>query len=307
MDHVLSYNFDEIEYTVRQDIHATSARLNAALDDLRAQIAPLQQVWTREAAEAYRVEQARWEQAVTALNEILFSLGNAVRDGAEDVAATDRTAANAWGVLTPHGQDPVRSRLEGSQRDCTVLSALARNAVAIAIEFRKVIRRVLSDVADAVCLGLAAIVVWARRAGNWSEPSCDSGGKESGRRKNAKHLHSIVILKYWRLTGRCARSVHSEGTAIPSQGIRCFPTFANAEVCTRVVIGRQRQPSRRTRHAEAKSPCLTPARLGYCGGHARQPAQIGLRARSVIASGNLEDLGRPGIGPAVALDAAHRT
>ena len=97
MDHVLSYNFDEIEYTVRQDIHATSARLNAALDDLRAQIAPLQQVWTREAAEAYRVEQTRWEQAATALNEILFSLGDAVRDGADDVAATDRTAANAWG------------------------------------------------------------------------------------------------------------------------------------------------------------------------------------------------------------------
>ena len=97
MDHVLSYNFDEIEYTVRQDIHTISARLNAALDELRAQIAPLQQVWTREAAEAYRVEQARWEQAVTALNEILFSLGNAVRDGADDVAATDRSAANAWG------------------------------------------------------------------------------------------------------------------------------------------------------------------------------------------------------------------
>ena len=57
MDHVLSYNFDEIEYTVRQDIHTTSARLNAALDDLRAQIAPLQQVWTREAADAYRGEQ----------------------------------------------------------------------------------------------------------------------------------------------------------------------------------------------------------------------------------------------------------
>lgn len=98
MDHVLSYNFDEIEYTVRQDIHATSARLNAALDEVRAQIAPLQQVWTREAAEAYRVEQTRWEQATSALNEILFSLGNAVRDGADDVAATDRSAANAWGA-----------------------------------------------------------------------------------------------------------------------------------------------------------------------------------------------------------------
>jgi WXG100 family type VII secretion target len=97
MDHVLSYNFDEIEYAVRQDIHATSARLNAALDELRVQIAPLQQVWTREAAEAYGIEQARWEQAATALNEILFKLGNAVRDGSDEVAATDRSAASAWG------------------------------------------------------------------------------------------------------------------------------------------------------------------------------------------------------------------
>ncbi|BBY79895.1 WXG100 family type VII secretion target [Mycolicibacterium pulveris] len=97
MANALSYNFGEIEYTVRQQIHATSARLNAALDDLRAQIAPLQEVWTREAAQAYRVEQARWEQAAGALNDILYRLGNAVRDGADDVAATDRRAAAAWG------------------------------------------------------------------------------------------------------------------------------------------------------------------------------------------------------------------
>lgn len=98
MEHVLSYNFDEIEYTVRQEIHATSARLNAALDDLRGQIAPLQETWTRQAAEAYRIEQARWEQAAAALNEILFSLGNAVRDGSDEVADTDRRAASAWGM-----------------------------------------------------------------------------------------------------------------------------------------------------------------------------------------------------------------
>ena len=98
MEPVLSYNFDEIDYTVRQEIHTTSARLNAALDDLKAQIAPLQQIWTREAADAYRIEQAQWDQAAGALNEILFSLGNAVRDGADDVATTDRSAANAWGA-----------------------------------------------------------------------------------------------------------------------------------------------------------------------------------------------------------------
>lgn len=97
MDPVLSYNFDEIEYSVRQEIHATSARFNAALDGLRSQIAPLQEIWTREAAEAYRVEQAKWDQAAAALNEILYSLGNAVRDGADDVAETDRSAASVWG------------------------------------------------------------------------------------------------------------------------------------------------------------------------------------------------------------------
>ena len=97
MDHVLSYNFSEIEFTVRQDIHTTSSRLNGALQDLRAQIAPLQQIWTREAARAYLHEQEKWNQAVTALNDILFRLGNAVRDGADDIAAIDRRAASAWG------------------------------------------------------------------------------------------------------------------------------------------------------------------------------------------------------------------
>lgn len=97
MEPVLSYNFDEIEYAVRQEIHNTSARLNAALDELRSHIMPLQEIWTREAAEAYRIEQAKWDQASAALNDILFNLGNAVRDGADDVATTDRSAAGAWG------------------------------------------------------------------------------------------------------------------------------------------------------------------------------------------------------------------
>lgn len=96
MDPVLSYNFGEIEYSVRQEIHTTAARFNAALDELRSQIAPLRQLWTREAAAAYELEQLRWHQAATALNEILADLGNAVRDGVEEVADADRRAAGVW-------------------------------------------------------------------------------------------------------------------------------------------------------------------------------------------------------------------
>jgi len=95
-DTPFTYNFAEIEYSVRQEIHTTSARLNAALDDLRARIAPLQDVWTREAAAAYRLEQERWHQAAAALNDILVRLGNAVRDGAGAIADADRRAAGIW-------------------------------------------------------------------------------------------------------------------------------------------------------------------------------------------------------------------
>lgn len=96
MDSILSYDFAGIEHAVRQEVHTAAARFNGALEELRSQIAPLQQVWTREAADAYRVEQLKWHQAASALNEILVSLGNAVRDGAEEVANADHRAAGVW-------------------------------------------------------------------------------------------------------------------------------------------------------------------------------------------------------------------
>jgi WXG100 family type VII secretion target len=96
VDPLLSYNFDEIEASVRQEIHTASARFNAALQELRALVAPLQETWTREAASAYGVEQLKWHQAAAALNDILADLGNAVRDGADDVAAADHRAAGGW-------------------------------------------------------------------------------------------------------------------------------------------------------------------------------------------------------------------
>lgn len=93
---MLSYNFDEIEYSVHQEIHSTSARFNTALEELRSQVAPLQELWTRESGAAYRLGQIKWHQAATALNEILVNLANAVRHGADDVADADRRAAGVW-------------------------------------------------------------------------------------------------------------------------------------------------------------------------------------------------------------------
>ncbi len=64
----ISYDFNEIDLAVRQEIQTTATRLNAALDDLTARIAPLQQVWTREAAQAYLVQQEVAKLAKTAID-----------------------------------------------------------------------------------------------------------------------------------------------------------------------------------------------------------------------------------------------
>ena len=88
MDPRLSYNFDEIEASVRQEIHTASARFNAALQELRRRSRPARTVDPR-SCDRLPVEQVKWHQAATALNEILVDLGNAVRDGADDVAAAD--------------------------------------------------------------------------------------------------------------------------------------------------------------------------------------------------------------------------
>lgn len=96
MDPVLSYNFDEIDATVLRDIQSTASQLSGHLDELRRQVAPLQETWSREAASAYQSEQARWQHAAAALHEILVNLGRAVQQGVADVADADRRAAGTW-------------------------------------------------------------------------------------------------------------------------------------------------------------------------------------------------------------------
>lgn len=96
MDPVLSYNFDEIDATVLRDIQSTASQLGGHLDELRRQVAPLQETWSREAASACQSEQARWQHAAAALHEILVNLGRAVQQGVADVADADRRAAGTW-------------------------------------------------------------------------------------------------------------------------------------------------------------------------------------------------------------------
>lgn len=96
MSDVISYDFGSIETMVRGEIYSTATRLNRLLADLKKQIAPLQSVWTADAALAYQDQQTKWNQSAAALNEILTRLGGAVGAGTTGVADADAAAAKCW-------------------------------------------------------------------------------------------------------------------------------------------------------------------------------------------------------------------
>ncbi|MCW4352525.1 WXG100 family type VII secretion target [Hoyosella sp. YIM 151337] len=92
---MIKYNFGQID-TLRADIAASTAQMNAALADLRSYLGPLVADWTGGAAEAYQVQQRRWDDAAQGLNQVLDAIGRAVGAGNDQMAAAERAAMNQW-------------------------------------------------------------------------------------------------------------------------------------------------------------------------------------------------------------------
>lgn len=92
----IRYDFGTIE-AGRQDIARSAATINGRLDDLKRHLAPLVAEWDGEAAEAYRVQQQKWDAAAADLNHVLARIGAAVGAGNDTMADVNRQAAASWG------------------------------------------------------------------------------------------------------------------------------------------------------------------------------------------------------------------
>ncbi|GGC64947.1 WXG100 family type VII secretion target [Hoyosella rhizosphaerae] len=91
----IKYNFGQIE-ALRADLASSTAAMNSNLADLKSFLAPLVSDWTGGAAEAYQVQQRRWDEAAQGLNQVLESIGRAVGTGNEQMADAERAAMNQW-------------------------------------------------------------------------------------------------------------------------------------------------------------------------------------------------------------------
>jgi WXG100 family type VII secretion target len=76
---------------------ATSQRsIQAALDTLNSDLAPLFATWQGQGFEAYRIQQERWDAAAAELNHTLQLVHRAVGEANERYQFTDRRVAAAW-------------------------------------------------------------------------------------------------------------------------------------------------------------------------------------------------------------------
>ncbi|QGU02831.1 6 kDa early secretory antigenic target [Corynebacterium kalinowskii] len=96
MESVIKYQFGEIE-AAASDINSTSGRINALLDDLKAQLQPMVSTWEGEAAAAYGEAQTKWDKAAAELNTILATISKTVREGNDRMGDINRMAAASWG------------------------------------------------------------------------------------------------------------------------------------------------------------------------------------------------------------------
>lgn len=91
----IRYYFASIEGS-RMDIAQSAARLNNALDELKSYLAPLVATWEGEAADAYQVQQQRWNRAQEDLNQVLDRIGVVVGQGNDAMNDTNHRAAASW-------------------------------------------------------------------------------------------------------------------------------------------------------------------------------------------------------------------
>ena len=85
--------------TAAADADAIAGRIDATLDQLKAYLAPMMDVWSGAASTDYQALQARWDTSAADLNLVLHQIAIALRTANENYTGTESKAATMW---SPH-------------------------------------------------------------------------------------------------------------------------------------------------------------------------------------------------------------
>jgi WXG100 family type VII secretion target len=84
--------------TAAADTDAIAGRIDATLDQLKAYLAPMKQVWSGAASTDYQALQSRWDTSAADLNLVLHQIATALRTANENYTGTESHAVNMWQV-----------------------------------------------------------------------------------------------------------------------------------------------------------------------------------------------------------------
>ncbi|MFW6773554.1 WXG100 family type VII secretion target [Nocardioides sp. CPCC 205120] len=82
--------------TASADLVGAARGIEARLDRLEGELAPLQSEWSGQAQEAYRVAKARWDAAMTEMIELLQQTSTSVSQSNQEYRAADLRGANRF-------------------------------------------------------------------------------------------------------------------------------------------------------------------------------------------------------------------
>jgi len=80
----------------QQSVASTSQQMNAQLEDLKRQLAPLVATWSGQAAEDYQAKQRQWDTSANDLNQVLTQIGVALGHANEGYQQVEQANASRW-------------------------------------------------------------------------------------------------------------------------------------------------------------------------------------------------------------------
>jgi len=82
--------------TASADIKSGANQIQSQLNDMDSQLQPLRSDWTGSASEAYVQAKQQWTTAITDMQQLLDSIGQAVNSSHDDYSSTEKSNTSRW-------------------------------------------------------------------------------------------------------------------------------------------------------------------------------------------------------------------
>lgn len=94
-DGMILVTFGELD-NAQKSIQTTWNNISQQLDDLKRYLQPIRDTWTGDAFNAYQAQQAKWDQSMDKLNQVLNQIGVALGTSNQNYQEGEAANTRRW-------------------------------------------------------------------------------------------------------------------------------------------------------------------------------------------------------------------